>query len=191
MVGFPPSLAHLKTTLLTKNYHKNTDTKCTDFQAEERVLRDRRGRVSGPLRPQRETGTVSKELHDVFSSLLFCPLGFALPDLSQKDLGLFWSLKPNKSFLNYLNRTFTLVFPTAWKCPEASLWGVLHISTLNIHKDINTQAFGDGQNLLSIKKHEMAVIAYLLLFLLGLPKRAWNELQTQAKISTFSTVHVF
>lgn len=127
VVGFPPSLAHLKTTLSKNNYHKNTDTQCTDSQAEERVLRDRRGRVSGPLWPQRETGTVSKELHDVFSSLLFCPLGIALPNVSQKDLGLFWSLKPNKSFLNYLNRTFTLVFPTAWKCPVLSTVVTNHI----------------------------------------------------------------
>lgn len=46
-------------------------------------------------------------------------------------------------------------------------WVFIAHSTLNIHKDISTQAFGDGQNLLSIKKHEMAVIPYLLLFLLG------------------------
>lgn len=137
VVGFPPSLAHLKTTLLKNNYHKNTDTQCTDSQAEERVLRDRRGRVSGPLRPQRETRTVSKELHDVFSSLLFCPLGIALANVSQKDLGLF-----------------------------------IANSTLNLHKDIIVQAFRDGQNLqsfqiLSRKKHEMDVIPYLRLFLLG------------------------
>lgn len=124
MVGFPPSLAHLKTTLLTNNYHKNTDTQCTDSQAEERVLRDRRGRVSGPLRPQRETGTVSKELHDVFSSLLFCPLGFALPDLSQKDLGLFWSLKPNKFpelFESNIHTSVSQCMKMSWGKPMRSV----------------------------------------------------------------------